>query len=959
MIGTQVSHYRILSKVGAGGMGEVYLAQDLQLDRKVALKFLSAEDSLDAAGRHRLLREANAAARLDHPFITKVYEISETTAANGKPFIAMELVEGLTLRERLDSGPLPLSEALRITSEIAEALEYASQRGVVHRDLKPANIMITAGGHAKVMDFGIAKIVSADVATGLAGGASVTAAGVIQGTPAYMAPEHLRGEVIDSRADIFALGVCFYEMLTRVHPFVKDTAFATAESILNQPVPPLDRHTSNLPPLLEEICQRALAKAAADRYQSFKDFRTDLDRVQVHTSVTASPASASASAPVAAPRGSRRQRLVAAVIVLGLVVAAASFMAWRWRWSPSQPALAFAERDWIIIADCDNLTGEAVFDRSLRAGLDVAIAQSQYVNVFPQSRLPETLRMMKRDPAAPLDESAAREVAVRERLKAVLTCSISKVGESYLLTAKVLDPQSGLAVRNDSAQARNKDGVLKTLDDLAAAVRRNLGESLSSVSAQRVDLPRATTSSLEALKFYAESRRAAEINADDLLTQAIAIDPDFALAHAALGHALYLRSDAKSRALGEEHFVRALGLLDRLSHRERLWIRGLAEDSRGNREAAASAYRALLAEYPDDGSAWFRLGWLYMTSLRQPNEAVDAFRQVIKLNPSDASAHINLATSLHYLGRLQESADQYQAAFRLEPTSKLHMLTNHEYGFLLVELKDLAGAEAVFKEMTEQSSTASQARGLRSLALLDMYRGRFRSAIDRFRQAVVINRANRSVVSEYRDRLFLVRAYRALGRQPEFATELDAVQRLASSTPLAPEWLRRIGKIDVRANRIPVARGVLEAMSKTEGDATAGSSVNRSTSAERSHFDVVQGEIDLAEGRPQVAVDLFRNALVSDPGPDTLDSLAAALMAAGQLDEAAKTFEQLIERNDINNEGLEQWQNAHVRLAELYVRLGRRDDARGLCEKLLALWQDADPDLILAQQARALLKKIE
>ena len=508
MIGSQISHYRILSKIGQGGMGEVYLAEDLQLDRKVALKFLPAGQVPDEVSRKRLLREANAAARLDHPFITKVYEVGQgeapagtAGASPGIPFIAMELVEGETLRERLSRGPMPMPEALRIAGEIADALEFARQRGIVHRDLKPANVMLTGDGHAKVMDFGIAKYVSIPSADGSrSAGPSMTSTGEITGTPAYMAPEQLKGLPLDSRADIFALGVCLYEMLTGTHPFMKDSAFQTADAILNQPAPPLDRYLKDPPADLEHVFRRALAKEPDQRYQSFKDLRIDLGAVDLPQTRTA----------IASPVRTRARPgwLMPALVTLVAVGGAA--LAWRiWpvQLSISQRALAFNERDWILIADFENLTSDTVFDRSLRVALDVAIAQSQYVNVFPLSRLPDTLRLMQKDPSGKLDESLAAEIALRERIKAVLSCSIAKVGESYTLTAKVIDPQSRVAVQTESTQARGKDGVLPALDELATRIRRNLGESLNSVSAQKVDLPRATTASLEALRLYAESLR--------------------------------------------------------------------------------------------------------------------------------------------------------------------------------------------------------------------------------------------------------------------------------------------------------------------------------------------------------------------------------------------------------------------------------------------------------------------
>ena len=950
MIGSQISHYRILSKIGKGGMGEVYVAEDLRLDRKVALKFLPEGQVPDETSRRRLLREANAAARLDHPFITKVYEVGQGDAAPQLPFIAMELVEGETLRERLTRGPMPLPDALRIAAEIADALEFARQRGIVHRDLKPANVMLTGDGHAKVMDFGIAKYVSIPPPDGgRSDGHSLTSTGEITGTPAYMAPEQIRGLPLDSRADIFALGVCLYEMVTGTHPFMKDSGFATADAILNQPAPPLDRYLKDPPEGLEHVFRRALAKEPDQRYQSFKDLRIDLGVVDL-------PVTRTAIAPPVRARA-RPAWLVPALITL--VTVSGVGLAWQ-MWpvplSISQRALAFNERDWILITDFKNLTGEPVFDRSLRVALDVAIAQSQYVNVFPPSRVQETLRLMKKASTDTLDDSLAAEIALREHIKAVLACSITGVGDAYTLTAQVIDPQSRVAVQTESAQARGKDAVLPALDELATRVRRNLGESLNSVSAQKVALPRATTASLEALRLYAESLRTDDSDVRlEQLRQATTVDPEFAMAHAALGHAYYLRTNRQHRLEGEAHFIKALSLLDRLSHRERLWITALAEDSRGNRESAISAYRTYLAEYPDDQAAWFRLGWTNLAGVRQFEPAVEAFKRVIALNPSNASAYVNLATSYAALRNDQEAVKHYQQAFDLSPALKTDLIVNHEYGFVLIRLGDLDRAAAHFGQMLAEKSSSSQARGHRSLGLLETYRGRYSAGIDHLKQAIVINRTNKALVSEFRDRLFLARAYRAKGMAQAAAEELDAVHRLATTSTLAPEWLSRLGKEEARSGRMAQARATLGLMAKTAGDATAASSINRNTEAERAHFEIVQGEVELAEGRAAKGVESFESAYVIDPNMGTLDSLAMGLLRAGRADEAAKRFEAMLARKDYGSESQEQSFNAQIRLAEIHARLGRSDRARELSEGLIAQWKGGDEDLVLLKDARQVL----
>jgi tetratricopeptide (TPR) repeat protein len=427
------------------------------------------------------------------------------------------------------------------------------------------------------------------------------------------------------------------------------------------------------------------------------------------------------------------------------------------------------------------------------------------------------------------------------------------------------------------------------------------------------------------------------------------------MAHAALGQAYYTSQSPRDRQQGEAHFVKALGLVDRLSHRERLWIGALAEDSRGNREAAVSAYRAYLAEYPDDQAAWFRLGWTYLAGVRQPELAVEAFERSIALNPGNPGAYVNLATAYSALRKDQEALEHYQRAFDLNPSFRTDLIVNQEYGVVLARTGDVDGAAAHFSRMLAEKSTGSQARGHRSLGLLETFRGRFGAAIGHFRQAVVINRANNARVSEFRDRLFLARAYRAKRMARPFSEELDAVQRLAADSKLAPEWLSRLGKVQARAGQTAQARATLALMSKTAGDATAAASVNRNAAAERAHFDIVRGEIELGEGRATKAVEHFQSAYVIDPSTETLDSLAMGLLAAGDVEEAAKRFEAILARREYGSEGQEQSFNAQIRLAEIHARLGRAAEARALCEGFLARWPSADEDLVLLQDARRVL----
>jgi eukaryotic-like serine/threonine-protein kinase len=941
VVGSEISHYRIDALIGRGGMGEVYLARDLTLGRKVALKFLPGEPD-DASGRDRLVREAQSAARLDHPFICKIYEVAES---GGRAFIAMEYVEGTTLRDRLLAARLPVALAIRMGCEIAEALDLAHRRGVVHRDLKPANVMVPPDGHVKVMDFGLAL----QVPTGDVGSvATMMAAGSdgLTGTLAYMSPEQLLGLPIDARSDIFAFGLLLHEMATGAHPFRRASIVSMTDAILHEAEPPVEVPGA---PALGHIISRCLAKNREDRYQSIRDVGFEL-RALIEDS-----ASTKRLLPPRSPRRPLRMAAVAAAVF----VAAAAFALWRLIPLPlSQQALAFKERDWILVADFENLTGDTVFDRSLRTATEVGISQSKFVNVLPESRVQDVLRRMQKAGVQRLDESLAIEVAVREGVRSVLAGTITQVGGMYSLTARVMDPRSGVAVWTAAVQVKGKDQVLGGLDALASRVRRGLGESLRAITTQAVPLPKGTTASLDALKMYADSLHGGRNPQDreDLLVQALALDPDFALAHAELGYRYYLGSEASTRAAGEEQFQKALALLDRLTVRERMWIRASAEDSRGNRRAAADAYRSYLAEYPDDSRAWFRMGWTEMAGLGEIGPAIDAFKHSLALNPADASAYINLATCLAGTGRYREAVEQYDKGFALDPALMTADFVNNEYGFTLVRLGEIDKAAGVFNGMI---ATDRRARGLRSMAVLEMYRGRYDAALPRLREAILLNRTSGSTVSEYRDRLFLVRALDARGLRDAAGAELDAADRLAAKTALSPEWLSLLAKIRARGGQSANARRLLDRMSKTAADVTTGSSANRATEREALYFDLVQGEIALAERLPVEAVSHFEAALAVDPRSMTaIESLAAALAAAGRPEDAAGRYEELLAAQPLGIEAQEDWLGAHVRVGELYEKLGRPADARQRYQRLLAIWTDADTDLPLKKEAARRLARL-
>lgn len=934
MISERFSHYQILRELGKGGMGEVFLARDTSLNREVALKFLPPEFDQDATARKRLLREARAAAALDHPFICHIHEVGEI---EGKPFIAMEYVEGQTLKERICRRPLDPAEALPVAVEIAEALQTAHEHGVIHRDLKPANVMLTPGGHVKVMDFGLAKQ-GAGTTAGQGEEATVselTAEGFAVGTPAYMSPEQLFGRPADARSDIFSLGILLFELLSGRHPFRKQSALETAAAIVSEKPPGLSQFRSDIPAELEAAVARMLAKEPDKRQQSMADVLAELRGIPHRQEESAAGATAAAA----------RRRLAAAVLV-ALACAAAWYIGQHWPRSAAA-ALAFEERDWILVTDFENQTGEDIFTGSLETAMTVSLQQSRYVNVFPRARIQDVLRRMRKENISRLDEPLGREVALREGIKGLLACSIGKVGSEYLLAARLVDPATMVTVYSRSFRARGPDRVLEAVDELAGRIREELGESLANISDRRVPLYQATTVSLEALKAYTDSRQAGGRSRLQLLERAIQLDPDFALAHAQLGMNYYM---ANERPRGEEHFQKALGLLDRLTLREQLWIRAVVDDWRGNRDQGIENYRIYLHQYPDDATAWFRLGWACMITNRD-TAAVEAFQKVIAIDPSESGALINLATCYSSMGRDAEAVATYEKAFQIDPEGITGLFVNSEYGFLLARNGRIREAEDTFRKMFAVDDLARKARGHRSLGLLCEYQGKYSAAIREFAEAVLLDQTSGEKLSEMRDRQFLAAALATVGRMRDFERELAAVRRIQKEIRVAPNFLYDTGRICARTGKVAEAERLLAELKSRMGDAQASSGVNRSDTSDRACFYLLRAEIALARKRPGEALEYAEQAR-SLGEERARELLAYTRLASGDLQGAAAAYRSFLEKPELGYELQEPWILAHLRLAELFERMGKRQEAAGYYEKLVELWRDGDEDLAPLRQAR-------